>query len=304
MRKVLALLLSALLTTSLIVSLTSCKSDAKEIEVWIGGSIVGEDELDKPQDSWVIAQLLKKYEDEHAISIKLTYFEDEEAMVQLIANNERSNKEVPDFACIYSSEILRDMADTIYPITDYLTDEEKSHILFWETVSKNGKGIAGADEILGYPIGGTEVTFIAYNKKVFKNAGIDIESAPPQTYDDFYSMCDVISATGVTPIVASSDGWNELYLQVFSKRWVQYSGNEAITSMSRGEGSFSEDKNLIESLSTANDYYEKGFLNKDYATNDDAITLFSNGQGAMFSCSNYDLNLLREVMGDNLGVFA
>ncbi|EFF7861770.1 hypothetical protein AO176_005237 [Escherichia coli] len=67
-----------------------------EIKVWIGGSIVGEDELDKSQDSWVLSKLLKQYEDEHGVKIKLTYFEDEEAMVQLIANNERSNKEVPD----------------------------------------------------------------------------------------------------------------------------------------------------------------------------------------------------------------
>ncbi|WP_431188869.1 extracellular solute-binding protein, partial [Klebsiella pneumoniae] len=84
---------------------------------------------------------------------------------------------------------------------------------------------------MGYPIGGTEVTFIAYNKEIFRNAGIDVENNPPQTYDDFFSVCEAISGTGVTPIVASSDGWNELYLQVFSKRWVQYSGDAAIISM-------------------------------------------------------------------------
>lgn len=130
-----------------------------------------------------------------------------------------------------------------------------------------------------------------------------MENNPPQTYDDFFSVCEAISGTGVTPIVASSDGWNELYLQVFSKRWVQYSGDAAIISMAKGESAFSDDRNLIDSLTIANDYYKRGFINKDYATNSDAITLFSNGKGAMFSCSNYDLNLLRDVMGDNLGVF-
>lgn len=215
MKKALKLLLAAALLVTMLLGLSGCKNDSNdEVKVWIGGSIVGEDELNRPQDTWVLSRLLKQFENEHSVKIKLTYFEDEEAMVQLIANNERSNKEVPDFACLYSSEILRDMADTIYPLTKYLSEDEKSNILFWETVSKNSKGIKEADEILGYPIGGTEVTFIAYNKETFRNAGIDVENDPPQTYDDFFSICETISATGVTPIVASSDGWNELYLQL------------------------------------------------------------------------------------------
>ncbi|HAJ2694825.1 MULTISPECIES: hypothetical protein [Gammaproteobacteria] len=98
MKKVFTLVLIAALLVTMLVGLTGCKSGTgDEIKVWIGGSIVGEDELDKSQDSWVLSKLLKQYEDEHGVKIKLTYFEDEEAMVQLIANNERSNKEVPDW---------------------------------------------------------------------------------------------------------------------------------------------------------------------------------------------------------------
>lgn len=92
-------------------------------------------------------------------------------------------------------------------------------------------------------------------------------------------------------------------IQVFSKRWVQYSGDANIISLSKGERSFTDDDNLLESLTIANDYYKRGYINRDYATNNDAITQFSNGKGAMFSCSNYDLNLLRDIMGENLGVF-
>lgn len=302
-RKLLALLLACLMISSTLFVFSSCSSSNDEITVWIGGSIVGEDELEESQDSWIISQLLQEYEELNDVKIKLTYFEDEEAMVQLIANNGRSDNEVPDIACVYSSEIIRDMADVVYPITDYISDEEKQSIMFWETVTNNGKGLDQAEEVYGYPIGGTEVTFIAYNKAIFASAGIDVESNPPKTFDEFYAICERLKAEGVTPIVASDDGWNELYLQVFSKEWVQYSGDANIIEMSQGTKKFADDQALINSLKTANTYFENGFINSDYATNTDAPTLFANGQGAMFSCSNYDLNMFESIMGDNLGAF-
>ena len=72
----------------------------------------------------------------------------------------------------------------------------------------------------------------------------------------------------------------------------------------KGVAPFSEDANLIKSLSIAHDAYAKGYINLDYATNEDAVSMFINGQGAMFSCSNYDLNLFVDTMGDDFGVFA
>lgn len=148
-RKLLALLLACLMISSTLFLFSSCSSSNDEITVWIGGSIVGEDELEESQDSWIISQLLQEYEELNDVKIKLTYFEDEEAMVQLIANNGRSDNEVPDIACVYSSEIIRDMADVVYPITDYISDEEKQSIMFWETVTNNGKGLDQAEEVYG-----------------------------------------------------------------------------------------------------------------------------------------------------------
>ena len=98
-RKWLALLLACLMISSTLFAFSSCSSSNDEITVWIGGSIVGEDELEESQDSWIISQLLQEYEELNDVKIKLTYFEDEEAMVQLIANNGRSDNEVPDIAC-------------------------------------------------------------------------------------------------------------------------------------------------------------------------------------------------------------
>lgn len=299
----LVLVLSLLIT--IMTSLTACSNNEKssELTIWMGGSILGEDEVEEPQDSWIVQELVNEYSKQFNIPIKLTYFEDEEAMVQLVANNGRSGNEVPDIACVYSSEILRDMSDVLYPLKSYITEEEKEHIMFWETVTDNGRSIEESNEVFGYPIGGTEVTFIAYNKSLFKKAGLNVEENPPKTFDEFESICQTLLQNGILPIVASDDGWNELYVQLFAKEWMQFVDDPTIISEAKGELPFSNDKHLLESLKTMATYYSKGYINQDYATNEDATTLFANGEAAMFSCSNYDINLYADIMGDDFGAF-
>ncbi len=302
-KKILSVALSFVIIVLSCFSLTACdkKVEGSVLTIWIGGSVVGEDEVEESQDSWIVQELVNEYAKQFNVSVKLTYFEDEEAMVQLVANNGRSGNEVPDIACVYSSEILRDMSDVLYPLKKYITDEEKEHIMFWETVTDNGRSIEESNEVYGYPIGGTEVTFIAYNKSLFKKAGLDVEKNPPATFDEFELICETLAQNGILPIVASDDGWNELYVQLFAKEWMQFVDDPTIISEAKGELPFSNDKHLLNSLHTMAAYYSKGYINQDYATNEDATTLFANGKAAMFSCSNYDINLYADIMGDDFG---
>lgn len=303
MKKACSMILMLSLLMTMMASFTACsnKDRSSELTIWIGGSVVGEDEVEESQDSWIVQELVNEYATQFNVSVKLTYFEDEEAMVQLVANNGRSGNEVPDIACVYSSEILRDMSDVLYPIKSYITDEEKEHIMFWETVTDNGRSIKESNEVYGYPIGGTEVTFIAYNKSLFKEAGLDVEKNPLASFDEFESICEKLLQNGILPIVASDDGWNELYVQLFAKEWMQFVDDPTIISEAKGELPFSNDKHLLNSLKTMATYFSKGYINQDYATNEDATTLFANGKAAMFSCSNYDINLYADIMGDNFG---
>ena len=161
-------------------ALNAC-SDASnaDLVVWFGGSIIGEDELEMAQSDWAISKLSQRFENQTGKRVKLTYFEDEEAMVLLVANNVRKGNEIPDVVCLYSSESLRNMSDTVYSLKDYVTDEEAKNILFWETVTDNASSnVDESDKVYGYPFGGTEVTFIAYNKSLFEAAGINVETPP------------------------------------------------------------------------------------------------------------------------------
>lgn len=302
-RKLLALLLACLMLSSTLIMFSSCSSSDDEIKIWFGGSLLGLNESEEAEETWIINQLLNEYEELNNVTINATYFEDEEAMVQLIENNSKSGGEVPDIACFYSSEIVRDMADIIYPIKTHITDDEKNNILYWETVTDNGKSFDESTEILGIPVNGAEVTFMAYNKQVMSNLGIDMETETPNSFDELSVLCEKIASKGTTPIVAGDNGWNQLYVQLFAKRWLEYSGAESIIAMGKGDSAFSDDNNLIESLRMASNYYNSGFINKDYATNSDSTTLFLNGQGAMYVCSSLEINAFKEIMGDNFGAF-
>ena len=137
MKKICSVILALSLMMSMIVSLTACSNKVKssELTMWIGESVVGENEFEMPQDSWIVQELVNEYSTIYGTHIKLTYFEDEEAMIQLIANNARMGNEIPDVACVFSSENIREMTDVLYPLTNDVTEEEKEHIMFWETVN-------------------------------------------------------------------------------------------------------------------------------------------------------------------------
>ncbi len=305
MKKLCSMILVVTFSLSMLLSLSACgnKSNTSEVTIWFGGSLLGLNEQEEPEETWIINELLKEYQTANNVSIKTTFFEDEEAMVQLIENNSLLGGEVPDIACLYSCEILRDMSDIIYPIKKYISEEEQEAIMYWETVTNNGLSFDDSQEVLGIPINGAEVTFMAYNKDIMKQIGINMPEETPQTPDQFYEFCEKIKAYGITPIVAGDNGWNQLYVQLFAKRWLQYSGDENIISVGKGQIKYSDDQNLIESLWLANDFYNRGFINTDYPTCENSDTLFVNGKGAMYVCSNLEISTFREIMGDSFGAF-
>lgn len=301
MKKICSVILALSLMMSMIVSLTACSNKVKssELTMWIGESVVGENEFEMPQDSWIVQELVNEYSTIYGTHIKLTYFEDEEAMIQLIANNARMGNEIPDVACVFSSENIREMTDVLYPLTNDVTEEEKEHIMFWETVM-NGND---SGEIYGFPFGGTEVTFMAYNKSIFRSVGIDVENHTPENISDFNDICEKLSESGILPIVGSDGGWNELYLKLFSKEWLQNTEEDRIISEGRGEEKYSDDVNLLNSLSTMKMYYDKGYINADYPTNEEPMNLFATGRAAMYCCSNFDIVVLKNILGSDFGVF-
>ena len=128
-RKLLSILLGLCMSFTPCFALSACTNSIDaDLVIWFGGSIIGEDEPEIPQEDWAITKLKDRFEEQTGKKVKMTYFEDEEAMVLLVANNVRKGNEIPDVVCLYSYEALRDMSDTVYSLKDYIPEEEANNI--------------------------------------------------------------------------------------------------------------------------------------------------------------------------------
>jgi len=124
------------------------------------------------------------------------------------------------------------------PISDYWSDEQLNHLLpgaraetFW---NEKQWGVPF------YPIG----TAWAYNKKLFKKAGLDPEN-PPVTWEEYLKAGKKLRKIGVTPIGGGiKDGWLGGWL-------ISYYGQQTLDSFQdlvnaiTGKESFTEPKHAI-----------------------------------------------------------
>lgn len=107
------------------------------------------------------------------------YFEDENAMYQMIKGSVGSGEE-PDIFITLSGRYLENFDGLLLPLNDMLSDDLIETVIGWDTVTD------GDGNILGVPAAGCDGTYISYNKELIEKAGLDFENSPPQTMDWSY----------------------------------------------------------------------------------------------------------------------
>lgn len=271
------------------------KTDEKTITIWSGPSLVGDTELEIPQNEWIIVQLLQDYDNNHQdIEIEYVYFEDEEVMNQAYKGSIGTSEE-PDAIVLLSGKYLDDYKGYLYPLNGELSENILDNTIGWENVTDN------EGEILGIPVAGVDVTYLSYNKKLIERAGLDYDNNPPLYMERFLEDLAVIKKAGIQPIVTSDEGWNSLHSMIFGKWWVQAHDDDVISMLKEDKVVFSQDEYFIWSFEVARECYENGFINKDFSINEDAITQFINGKAAFYPTSIYVSNIV-DALGDDLGV--
>jgi raffinose/stachyose/melibiose transport system substrate-binding protein len=126
----------------------------------------------------------------------------------------------------------------------------------------------------------SSVWAVAYNKKIFKDLGIEI----PQNYADFKAACGKIKAKGITPIYeAVSDGWHHTL-------WFPEMGPAAETAtpgladqLNNNKAKFEGNKTLELVLSQVKEMASLGYWGDNYMSNKyaDAPKNFATGKYAM-----------------------
>lgn len=276
---------------------TEKTKEAKDtvLSIWLATYISDEDKK-KPQEEWPITQICNEFEKENpGVKVEITLLPDQGAAHQSYKAAALA-KSGPDIVNLWSGQPIFALKDVVLDISDMIPPEDKENLMGWDVVTEDFKE---GGKILGYPAAGTEICGFIYNTDLIKKAGVDLEGNPPKTVDEFMAMLQQIKDAGILPIIADSAGVNSLFTMDMATWWVQKTSNEDIAAESKGEKKFSEDENFKNAFQAARDMYEKGYVNEDYASSQDALSRFLKGDAAMLGgVTSGILQVVRESLGN------
>ena len=191
------------------------------------------------------------------------------------------------------------MKDIVADITDKIPQDDKDKILGWDIMTLDFKQ---GNPIIAYPASGNEVCGFLYNKQVLTACGLDYDTNPPKTVEQFEKDLETIKAAGYQPIVAGDGGWGEAFFVAYATWWVQASGSDRVASDSKGLTKYSDDQGFLTAMQTGADLYAKGYVNTDYATIQSPIDSFLEGNTALIATGNWNTNAAIEGLGEeNVG---
>jgi ABC-type sugar transport system, periplasmic component len=145
------------------------------------------------------------------------------------------------------------------------------------------------------PISSTGTNGIVYNKKFFKDNGLN-ES--PKTYAEFLQLCDKIKAKGVAPLVAGiSDIWHEGFW--FNKFWIDNIGTKNpnwIADRYAGKVHFT-DADFAKGVRDMVDLFRKGYVEGGYMSTKESqcVSVLVSGKAAMYYIGSFAFPQIKEA---------
>ena len=209
-----------------------------------------------------------------------------------------SAKSGPDLASQWATiPVLSQVwAGAVTPISDLVPADEIKH---WANTNENmynGKLWAAPLYLMGIPL--------AYNKDLFKKAGLDPEN-PPKTWDDFLKACDTLKKAGITPMAGGAAKASAFGAWTFAILGVQdLDSVDDIKAAAVGDVPFTSEK-YTRWLTAIEDMLKKGYFNDNIASLDypTAQDLFPQGKVAMSWGTDGNVLAWAKTLGaDKVGV--
>jgi len=253
-------------------------------------------EQGKEKSEWYISKAIERFErDNPGITIKMDY-QDGTKTVEMLTSAAMA-KSGPDVVAMWGGVYVTNLKDSLIPLNEYFSPAEIKSIHGWENHAVGNK-------YYGAPVM-KMVACIFYNKSLFKAAGVNPSTDYDGTYEKFLGICKKLKNAGITPMINGvGDGWGLSFWEgsLYASQVMDPEG--LIKDIVAGKKDFSTTPELISAFQTCQDMFKMGYFNDDVntITRDEAITLFVNSQGAMFSGLSFDLFGMRENMRDDLGV--
>ncbi|BBH19137.1 ABC transporter substrate-binding protein [Paenibacillus baekrokdamisoli] len=272
-------------------SSTSGSGDKVNIVFWNSGyATIDENNKSKKKEDFYISQAVARYEKAHPnVTIDV---QDIPSGDQLFAKFQTASiaNNGPDMTVLWSGTYMLRFKQFLEPMDSYFTSEERSRIVGWNAVTEDFKTDGKA---YGVPFQ-TDGTFVlAYNKKIFADAGVDPIAQRPKNFQEFVAMLDKIKSKEVTPLGLFKDS----FLHVPDYWIAQTVDTSGLDKLVKGKMDFSDPK-LVNVMKGWRELFAK-----DLVIADDSIRqLFIQGQLGMAVGANSDILTYSKEMGDNLGI--
>ena len=200
-----------------------------ELSFWCSALYTPE-ETKKPQEEWMISKLIEEFEEENpGVTIDLTITDPSTETFSKFKAAAIS-KSGPDIINLWSGTYLFDLAQVLLPLNEYIPKEDREAITAWNAVQYN---FEENGDILAYPVG-INCGILLYNKELVKNAGLDFETDPPETTEEFADALEKIKQTGVIPLVQDAQN-GSMIMHLAGYWWVQETGYDNLVKLGNGE---------------------------------------------------------------------
>lgn len=299
----LVVLLSLLLAAAGCTPATSGSSkEPVKLTVWVNGrdSFIGPNEQKLAQDQWYISQAFKRFETANpGVTVELNVQSDALQAHQNFRTAGLAGN-APDSANLWAGQFIFALRDVTQDIKQYIPKDDLDKINGWDTVTLDFKD---GSPVIGYPVPNNQVCFFLYNKKIIKESGLDFDTNPPRTMEDFMAALETIKSKGYQPMAADEgQGYTYNFFYIAAYWWVQQNGLEPILAEDSGSAKFAEDQALLTALRAYQDLYTKGYMNQDAATSADSWNKFLAGEVAMIPNGSFGVKDAQSALGvENVG---
>lgn len=269
------------------------------LTIWTNSGIIAPDELKLPEEDRYLNKAFAKFQEIYPnVEFEVVNYGDDTPQMVNDFKAAMMAGEGPDIITPFSGGTVLDLSGGLVCMNDYLTEDLLNNMVGWDSIATD---FDASKEIWGIPYAGQSVASIGYNKSLVKAAGLDWENNPPQTREELYAALDAIRDSGVEPFHVD-ESYSMLLLYNLSLWWEQESGLDAIVSHMTEGTLFAEDQGFLNMLEEYKKFYDNGWVNSDTATSADGTSYFLQGKSALFPVGMWDLDMMRESLGDDYGI--
>ncbi|MCP3775768.1 extracellular solute-binding protein [Paenibacillus sp. MZ04-78.2] len=160
-------------------------------------------------------------------------------------------------------------------------------------------------KVYGIPAQGVKFGGILYNKKVFKEVGVDI----PQSLDELIKASEKIKKAGKIPFYLSAkDSWTLQIPGLTAFSYDQLQNKGLLDKINANQASFKDAKNFIDAYKTLKTLISSGYVNSDFlsASYANAQQAMTEGKAAMYPVLSSIVGTLADTAPDkvdDLGFF-